>query len=273
MKKTLIFFLSLFILPATVVAGNEPQSIGARSNALGGTGLTLADPYSVFNNQAAMAFVKDISICLFTERRFMMSELSYSAGGAVIPTRSGVFGVSVNYYGFDAYNEKKAGLSYSRLFTEHISGGIQFDYLGTSIADYGNGSTLTVELGLLVKITDRFSTGAHLFNPVRVSSGFVDEKIPTALKLGVSYDAGQKVSIAAEAKKNIDQPAQFCAGLEYRVADALHLRAGFETNPSLYSFGAGINVKQLKIDLAATYHQVLGASPQLAISYTFHKKQ
>lgn len=273
MKKTLLLFFSIGSFVAAAYAGNEPQAVGARSNALGGTGLTLADPFSLFNNQAAMAFVKDISIGLFTERRFMMSELSYSAGGVTLPTKSGVFGINVSYAGFDVYNEKKAGLSYARLFSKKISAGIQFDYLGTSIAEYGNGSTFTFEAGLLVKITDKFSTGAHVFNPVRVNSGFIDEKVPTTLKLGVSYEPSDKVWLSAEAKKNIDQSPQFCAGLEYRVIDALHLRAGFETNPGLYSFGVGINVQQLKIDLATTYHQVLGVSPQLSISYAFAKKK
>lgn len=273
MKKTILFLFCICCFIPASKAGNEPQSIGARSNALGGAGLTLADPFSLFNNQAAMAFIKDISIGLFTERRFMLSELGYNAGGVIIPTKSGVFGLSFNYAGFDVYNEKKAGLSYARLFTEKISGGIQIDYLGTSIAEYGNGSTFTFEAGLMVKITDKFSTGAHVFNPVRVNSGFVEEKVPTTLKLGVSYEPGKKVWLAAEAKKNIDEPAQFCAGLEYRVIDALHLRAGFETNPGLYSFGVGINVQQLKIDLATTYHQVLGVSPQISLSYAFSKKK
>ena len=273
MKRTLLFSIAVIAFIASSKAGNEPQAIGARSTALGGTGLTLTDPFSMFNNQAAMAFVKDISIGLFSERNFMLSELSYHAGGVIIPTKSGVFGLTVTYAGFDVYNEKKAGLSYARLFTERISGGIQFDYLGTSISEYGNSSTFTFEAGLLVKITEKFSTGAHVFNPVRVNSGFIDDKVPATLKLGVAYEAGNKVSIAAEAKKNIDQPAQFCAGLEYRVVDALHLRAGFETYPALYSFGAGINMQQLKIDFATSYHQVLGVTPQLSISYAFSKKK
>ncbi|MBK9732772.1 MAG: hypothetical protein IPO83_16075 [Chitinophagaceae bacterium] len=273
MKKKLLLFFSVCMHAMATLAGNEPQSIGAKTNAMGGAGITLADPFSIFNNQAAMAFVKDISVGIFSERRFMMSELGYNAGGVILPTKSGVFGVSVSYSGFDVYNEKKAGLSYARLFSKKISGSIQFDYLGTSIAEYGNGSTFTFEAGLLVKITDKFSTGAHVFNPVRVNSGFIDEKAPTVLKLGISYEASDKVWLAAEAKKDIDQAVQLCAGLEYRVIDALHLRAGFGTNPALYTFGAGINVAQLKIDMAATYHQVLGVSPQLSISYAFVKKK
>ncbi|MBX7107806.1 MAG: hypothetical protein K1X61_04070 [Chitinophagales bacterium] len=273
MKKKIRLLFSLCCIVTAVRAGNEPFSASARSNAMGGTGITLTDMFAVFNNQASMAFVKDVTAGIFTERRFMMSELGYHAGGVVLPTRSGVFGLSAAYAGFDVYNEKKAGLSYARLFSKHISGGIQFDYLGTSIAEYGNAAAFTIEAGLLVKITDKFSTGAHVFNPVRVNAGFADNKIPTTLKLGVSYEASDKVWLAAEAKKDIDKAAQFCAGIEYRMIDAFHLRAGFQTNPAMYTFGAGINIQQLRIDLATTYHQVLGVSPQIAVSYAFAKKK
>lgn len=273
MIKKLLLPLIVFLPFLQLQAGNEPSSIGARTNSMGGAGITLADPFSIFNNQAAMAFVKDISAGLFTERRFMLSELGYNASAVTLPTKSGVFGISAVYSGFDVYNEKKASVAYARLFTENISGGIQFDYLGTSIAEYGNGTTFTVEAGLLVKITDKLATGVHVFNPVRINSGFADEKVPTVLKLGLSYEAGEKLWLAAEAKKNIDQRAQFCGGLEYRLIDELFLRAGFETNPALYSFGAGINIQQLKIDIATTYHQVLGISPQVSVSYVFAKKK
>jgi hypothetical protein len=263
MKKHLLLLFSILFFHFSSYAGNEPQSIGARSNALGNASLTLSDAFSLFNNQAAMAFIKDITIGLYTERRFMLKELSFNAGGVILPTKSGVFGLSANYYGFDQYNEKKFGLAYGRRFTEKISGGIQIDYLGTSISEYGNASTFTFEAGLLVKITEQLTTAAHIFNPVRVNSGFTDEKIPTTLKVGLSYEPGKKVLLAIEAKKNIDERVETDAGIEYRVIDALHLRAGVQTNPSAYSFGAGINVKQLKIDLTTSYHPVLGVRRRL----------
>src|SRR5262245_21201539 len=113
MKKQLLLLFSIICFPFLTKAGNEPQSIGARSNALGNASITLSDPFSLFNNQAAMAFVNNISIGLYTERRFMLKELSYNAGGVTLPTKSGVFGLSANYYGFDLYNEKKIGLAYA----------------------------------------------------------------------------------------------------------------------------------------------------------------
>lgn len=76
----------------------------------------------------------------------------------------------------------------------------------------------------------------------------------------------------AEAEKDIDHPARIKAGIEYQIADVLHLRGGVATNPSQYSFGVGLNVQHLKIDIASSYHQILGFTPGLSVNYVFGKK-
>lgn len=272
MRKYLLLLFSVFCFPFSIFASNDPLTGGARSLSLGTSSLTLSDPYSILNNQAAMAFQKEISFSLYAEQRFLQNELSYYAGGFSLPTKSGVFGLAVNYSGFDLYNEKKIGLAYARLFSEKVSGGIQIDYLSTAISEYGTASAFTFEAGLLVKISDQLSTAAHVFNPVAIKSGFEEEKIPTLFRLGLSYEAGKKVLIITEAEKDIDHPARVKAGVEYRIIEVLHLRGGVATNPAQYSLGIGINIKDLKIDLASAYHQVLGVTPALSINYSFRKK-
>src|SRR6185436_16993324 len=117
------------------------------------------------------------------------------------------------------------------------SGGIQVDYLSTSISEYGSAWALTFELGLLVKLSPQLSTAVHLFNPVAIKSGFDDEKIPTLFRLALSYVPSKKILLITEVGKDIDFPARFKAGIEYRIVDALHLRGGIATNPSQYSLG------------------------------------
>jgi hypothetical protein len=270
--KKIYFLLLISSTPFFLSASNDPITGGARSLSLGTASLTLSDPYSVLNNQAAMAFQKEISFSLYAEQRFLQSELGYYAGGLTLPTKSGVFGLALNYSGFDLYNEQKLGLAYARLFTKNISGGIQIDYLSTSISEYGTAAALTFELGLLVKINEQLSTAVHVYNPVAVKSGFDDEKIPTLFRLGLSYEAGKKVLLISEVAKDIDFPARFKAGVEYKIIDVLSLRGGIATNPSQYSLGVGINVKHLKIDLASSYHQLLGFTPAFSLNYVFGKK-
>jgi hypothetical protein len=191
MKKILLLLFSIFYFPFSSPASNDPFTGGARSLGLGSSSITLSDPYSILNNQAAMAFQKGISFSLHTEQRYIEKELGYYAGGFTLPAKAGVFGLAINYNGFDLYNEKKIGLAYARMFSQKVSGSIQLDYLSTSISDYGTSSAFTAELGLLLKISDQLSAGAHVFNPYPIKSGFGDEKIPTLFQLGLSYEAGK----------------------------------------------------------------------------------
>src|SRR4249920_2757979 len=111
MKKIyLLFFILSFSF--TLSASNDPFTGGARSLSLGTASLTLSDPYSILNNQAGIAFQKEISFSLYAEQRFLQSDLGYYAGGLTLPTKSGVFGLALNYSGFDLYNEQKLGLAY-----------------------------------------------------------------------------------------------------------------------------------------------------------------
>jgi hypothetical protein len=70
-----------------------------------------------------------------------------------------------------------------------------------------------------------------------------------------------------EEEKDIDQQAVFKAGLEYHVIDVLFLRAGIGSNPTLSTFGFGLKINQFVLDVASSYHQELGFSPQFALAY------
>src|SRR5437868_2148638 len=170
MKKFLLVLLSFFASHQTVFASNEPFTGGARSLALGSCSLTLSDPFSILNNQAAMAFQKEISFSLYAEQRYLQKELGYYAGGFTLPVKNGAFGLAINYNGFDLYNEKKIGLAYARKFSQKVSGGIQLDYLSTAISEYGTSTVFTAELGLLVKVSDHLFTAAHIYNPYPVNT-------------------------------------------------------------------------------------------------------
>jgi hypothetical protein len=274
MKKFFPCFILLVLccFPLLLFSSTNPVVSGARSLGMASAGVTLADPYSILGNQAGMAFQDQVSFSLHGENRFLQSELGAYAAGITLPIKSGAFGLAVNYTGFDLYNESKIGVAYALLFAKNISGSLQLDYCSTSISEYGTASAFTAEAGLMLKINQQLTAAAHVFNPLAIGSGFEEESIPTVFRLGLSYAPGEKVLLIGEAEKDIDFPARAKAAIEYRVAEVLHLRGGVATNPSQYSFGFGLQVQNLKIDLASSYHQVLGLSPGISVNYSFGKK-
>lgn len=269
MKVKIILFIIIVFCSFTNRASNDNNPIGGRSAGMGYTGVTLSDPWSVQNNQAGLGYVNNISAGLYYENHFLVNELSSKSVAFILPTQSGVFGVNMNYYGYDKYNETKVGLAYGKSFGEKIAAGIQFDYLNTHIADnYGNKRNVTFEVGILSKLTKSLTIGAHVFNPISVKvADYNDERIPTIIKLGLMYNFSNKVLVIAETEKNINYKPVFKAGIEYHIIKEVYLRTGMSTNPTLNTFGIGVELKKLKIDFASTIHQTLGYSPQISILY------
>ena len=55
--------------------------------------------------------------------------------------------------------------------------------------------------------------------------------------------------------------------ITYQVIEVLYIRAGVATTPVVASFGLGLKIKALRIDIATSYHTTLGLSPSLSVSY------
>ncbi len=275
MKKylKLLFFLAFaFSLHAQ---NGLPQSAGARGAAMGNASVCFDDINSAFSNQAGLAFLEEISISAYGERRFMAEGLNSYLFAAALPyDKIGTFGLAINYFGFSDYNEQKIGLNYARKLAKNFSMGVQLDYLGTSIPNYGTAHSVTIEIGILAKLNDKVRLGAHVYNPVQSKVGTLD-RLPTLFSLGMTYEPSKKVFLSAQLDKDIyNHPFVGRFGLEYRPIDALYIRTGVSAAAlAQASFGFGLNLKQLKIDFASSYHQVLGFTPAMSIIYSFKKNR
>jgi hypothetical protein len=58
-------------------------------------------------------------------------------------------------------------------------------------------------------------------------------------------------------------------GMEYIIDEKVFVRAGLGLNSSKFSFGFGYILNAFSIDIAATWHQILGFTPQASLSYSF----
>lgn len=269
-KIILTLFLGCFL--CHVYAGDHNAPAGARAAALGNSAVAYKDIWSSFHNQAGLAFLKTPTAGISHEQRFMMSELSLNAAAFALPTKeSGTFALSVSYFGYKLYNEQKVGLAYAKSFGDKFSAGLQFDYLGTSIAEgYGSKSAFTAEVGIQALLVKGLWLGAHIYNPTKITLENVNkEKIPSLLNIGLNYSFSDKVNLGVETEKDQDADATIKVGLEYHPVKQLYLRTGIATDPLLTSFGFGLDLQNFVIDFAASYHQDLGYSPHISLSYSF----
>ncbi len=271
--------ISLFIFKLSVLnlIASDNYPVGARSAGVANASVTYSDLWSAFNNQGGLAQLKGISAGAYYENEFLVPDLSLKSFVFALPAdKAGVFALSATQFGGTLYNETKAGLAYSKQLGEKFSAGIQLDYLSTHIANddggyvYGTTNTFTVEGGFIAEPINNLTIGLHIFNPTRAKLAvYNDERVPTSVCFGGSYKFSEKVLLSSEIEKDGGENNIFKAGLEYHIVEQVFLRGGVASNPSLSSFGFGFKLKQLQVDLASTYHQVLGFTPQISLVYNF----
>ena len=227
---------------------------------------------SFTGNQAALAGVKNAGIGIYGERRFMLSETSVYTLAGSLPTRLGNFGLMINYAGFKNFNENKIGLAYARKLGKFLDVGVQFNYYSYRIPSYGNASTINFEIGAMMHVTDKLNAGIHVYNPVSGKLGKnSDEKLASAYKMGIGYDASDKFFISSEIIKEEDKPVNVIAGLQYRFAKQFFARAGFISETTSAYAGAGVAWKNLRLDISSSYHPQLGFSPGILLIMNFKK--
>lgn len=272
MRKLLLLALVLSVLPA--FAGGDNYHIGARSTAMGGATVTGIDLWSAHHNQAGLGWLQNASAGVYYESRFLLKELGIGGFVFAYPTSSGTFALHATQFGYAQYNETKISLDYGMALNEKIAVGVGLNYQGIRVAaeNYGNKTAFTAEVGVMAKLTDELTIGAHVFNLTRAKlAPYNDERIPTNFRLGIGYQVSSKVVINAETEKDIDHEAMFKVGVEYRVMDLLYLRGGISTEPTLTSFGFGLVLNNFLLDFSSNIHPTLGITPQFSLTYQLTK--
>ncbi len=267
----LIFCIFFFSISISFSQNAFSTAAGARGIGMGNANLTLKDVYSGFNNPAGLAYLDEFEGAVFIENRFLLQELQLVAISVAQPTNSGTIGMTLQYFGFEGYNEQKIGLNYSRKLFEKLSISAQFDFLSTRVKEYGSATAITFEVGFQYEILDKLTAGIHVFNPIRTTIG--TEALPSNIQIGLTYQVADYLTISGAIEKDSVLPYNAKVGLEYQVAEKIQLRAGMNSNPNRVSFGVGYLVYQLQLNIAATYHDILGFSPALGFRFRPIKKE
>lgn len=268
--KVLLFFASLFSFYHIYGQGYYPM--GGRSQSMANASATLDDIWAFHHNPAALTGVQKMEIGVSYESRFLLKELQSQGVAFALPLKRGVISAGGQRFGYRNFLSYKAGIGYSMKLSELLSVGVQMNYVGVRLPEnYGSKGTVTAEVGLLAKITDKWKIGFSIFNLGRNKlADYQEDRFSTVMRLGSSYTISNKVLITAEAEKNVDYAMRGKFGVEYKLNDNFFLRGGFASAPIEGSFGFGYRFKELmKLDIGSSYHQVLGWSPHCSFSYQF----
>jgi hypothetical protein len=274
LKAILFCCVTAFVNSSQSSAQFANNPVNARYAGMAGTGAALTDPWSGFQNPAGLSLVRNLSMGIHCENHFLIPENSIKAIMVDIPVTKGTIGVSYSFFGCTLYFESRAALAFGKTFGEHLSAGIQIDYLmiGQS-GDYGNMHAVVPEGGMLVRPLDKLTIGFHLFNPARQQfPQSQDQVIPCVMQIGVGYRLIDQVLLCAEAEKETLEKQVWKAGFEYEMIRNLNLRIGVSSAEiSRYAIGLGYKFHHYTLDFALSHHQWLGFTPYITLTRTKDK--
>ncbi len=269
----LILSISLLLKASFVFAGKDGKSVGARSAGLSGIASLQYDLWSAENNPAGLSQVKSFAGGLNYENYFLLEELAQQSAIIAYPTSNGAFGLSIQQFGFELYQENKIGLSYGQQLSPNFSIGVQLNYLSTQIGEgYGEKSGLSGNVGIQGKLNDNLSIAAVVINPNRLKlNEYNEEAYPSIIRLGLAYKISKKVQIFNEYDKDLDHDPNVKMGLEYQPNEQFFFRLGYASEPSSPSFGFGLLLGDWSLDLSSQLYDRLGFSPQISLAYRIKK--
>ncbi|MCY1720418.1 hypothetical protein OU798_08705 [Prolixibacteraceae bacterium Z1-6] len=267
-KPFLILFLLLISCSKSFASDNYPA--GARSIALSDAFVSITDTWSTFHNQATLASLESFSAGVFYESRFLVDELSLTAGSLGFPINAGTFGFSFYQFGEGTFKEQKVALSFSKRLSEKINAGIQLDYFSSRFPENENAKGFaTFECGVSFQITEYFALGAHVFNPVKngIEMPHGKHKMPAIYRIGGHYQFSDMVLISTEAQKTTGYKVVMKTGLEFSPLKNLAFRFGISGRPVQCTAGIGYSFGKITTDIAFSYHNNLGFSPSVSLQF------
>lgn len=270
-KNLIIAYFFTFLSVKQVQASGEPFPMGARSWGIGNATVAIADKQSVFNNPAGLGFLTDNFISTSYHNRYTLAGLSTFSLGANYNNKFANIGFDLERFGDKLYHEDKLGLAFAKS-TSRVSLGIKVSYLQAVIEGYAAKRTVVTQFGVMAKLSSTLQVGFCAYN-LTSARLFISQRVPTVLRLGLSYQPTKQLLLVGEAEKDIALPVLFKAGLEYQIVKNFYLRTGISPKASNFHFGIGFQAKQFIFDYAASNHAVLGFSHHLTLAWQLGKTQ
>jgi hypothetical protein len=247
MKLLTILLCIIYLIIVSTATGQSgfQTHAGARSAALGNHFTTFTDINAVYHNQAGLARLRNSAFHVSARRRYNVSEL----------------------FGFKGYNEQQIGIGYALALSPMFSISAQFDLLAYRIDGYGNSFRPTFEVGIQTLLTNDLTLGFHIFNPAGIKMA-ESIYLPIIIRIGLGYQISGEVSIFAEIEKDVEFIQNWKSGLEYKLNENFTVRLGTSGPPTNLHGGCGFRITgNMQIDIAGSYHQVLGLTPAFSITY------
>lgn len=260
--SVLLLFLSL-----TVLAG-DPYRITAGA-AEAGTGYSCVMKngfWTVFHNQALLAYNSSVISGINYESRFNIRELGTRTAGVIIPAGRTSFGAIYSHFGYADFSRMMAGVACGMSFSDNLAAGVQIDYFDQHVpGEIDIEPALTFEGGIAMNTSENVRIGIHCFNPLPGS--LRKRYLPSAIRMGAGINLSRILFAGTELEISSGEKLKLKCGFEYEAAKSLWFRSGFCTENTSFAFGLGYLVNLVQLDLGFVTHERLGVTTSASLVF------
>lgn len=237
----------------------------------GNTGVALEGLYSLSTNPAGIGGVTSVTIGTAYQQHFMTSDLRSQGIYLAVPLASfGALGVHWRNYGVrDVSSLSTLSLSYVKRLGRVFQTSISANHHQYAVEGFRAERSLSADLGLQMLLG---SMTVGLFYRNVTQSAFardIEERLPQELGLGVAYAFSEAVTWSLDVVREFPSAFDLRTGVQYAFDRRFRFRGGASGFPVQYFAGFGLWFDRMEVDLASSFHQRLGSSPQIALSYAF----
>lgn len=249
------------------------------------TDATALQPFVFANNPALATMLnRPMLHCTLAPLRFGLRELSsayilYASPIHAFEQSNGAFFTSLNVLGGTLYNELTASVGAAAQVSESIAVGVGVEYARIGIRDILPLQRLSWQFGASFLLSDWLTLGlaAHNLAPVSLGSrsesassgqiGFISFGI-TALP-DLLFDVGTVFWFNRTADSSSNTASALAIALSYEPLERLRVRFGVQGAPRQAEFGIRYSLTDIAIAVTAHFHESLGISQQIGISYSW----
>lgn len=246
--------------------------VSSRVIGMGNASVTMEGYWASFQNTAGITTTESLEVGATYENRFGMPGLDLMAAGITGKLPFGHASINVFRFGDEIYNEHKISLGYATKLGIIKLGG-RVNYLQYQVQDFGNQRAYSIDFGGIATITPQLVVGAQALN-ITQSNLMTEEqqRVPTLLKLGVSYRPRDYFMLNAEIEKDILKPTMLKLGAEYNFLKKFYLRTGVNSDSFQSFYGLGFKYINFQWDYALSNHAELGFSHSISMHYKLRRK-
>ncbi len=243
---------------------------GATSMGLGGGMVNLKGLDASFGNPAGISFYEGkYGIGLNYQNTYASNNINHLGLNFILKANSSYWGLSVNSFGIEEFNERSIQLAYARKILDALNIGIEFNHSLLSIKNAANLSNQGFKIGFQSTITKELSFSGMIFSPIFKEKN--ESIYPNIHSIGLAYSPSKKVTVYSEFIKKTAQPTSFIIGTRYLPLSKIEIQTGMDIAKGEIGFSIGYLHNKTILRGAYSSHQYLGSSFGMTAQYILKK--